>query len=240
MTSTDGLAKVIALFQNTMWLPDPGVVYLVLATVAANRLPGDPVWLLIIGPPSSGKSETLGALSGLPEVHYVSSVTEAGLLSGSPTREGGNATGGLLRLVGERGLIIASDFATLLNEHGSTRNRIFNCLREVFDGRLIRRLGTGGGRNYAWEGHAGFMGACTEAVDSSAIDLGLLGERFCYYRMPEVCAEDDWLASMVAGENAGHQPEIRTERASAVAAFSMAWYYRTYWQACPRMSSPAC
>ncbi len=143
---TDGMAKVVDLFQWTMWLPDPGVVYLVLATVAATRLPGDPVWLLLIGPPSSGKTEALDALSDLPEAHFASILTEAGLLSGSPTPDE-NATGGLLKLLGERGLIVAPDFGTLLNEHRSTRNRIFACLREVFDGQFIRWIGTKGGRN---------------------------------------------------------------------------------------------
>ena len=97
MTRPD-LASVVDLFQRTMWLPDPGVVHLVLGTVAANRLPGDPLWLLLVGPPSSGKTEILGSLCELAEVHPVSTFTEAGLLSGSPA--GAGATGGLLREVG--------------------------------------------------------------------------------------------------------------------------------------------
>jgi len=149
-----------------LWLPDPAVAYLVLAAVAANRLPGDPLWLLVVGPPSSGKTEMLDSLSDLAEFHAVSTFTEAGLLSGSSTKEGSSATGGLLRQLGERGLMVVSDFGTLLNEHGSTRNRLFACLREIFDGRFVRRLGTDGGRTFAWKGHAGFIGACTEAIDA--------------------------------------------------------------------------
>ena len=213
MTRPD-LESVVQLFQRTMWLPDPGVVYLVLGTVAANRLPGDPVWLLLVGPPSSGKTEVLGSLCELQEAHAVSTFTEAGLLSGSA---GGNgATGGLLREVGDRGLLVAFDFGTLLNEHHSTRNRLFACLREVYDGRFVRRLGTEGGRTFGWVGHAGFLGAVTEAIDAPAIDLGLLGERFSYYRIPSASAEDDFMACVVADENAGHQPEIRSHRAKEV------------------------
>jgi hypothetical protein len=218
VTPVPDLAYIVTLFQSTMWLTDPGIVYLVLATVAANRLPGDPLWVLIVGPPSSGKTEALGALSDLPEYHAVSTFTEAGLLSGSPSRDG-TATGGLLRQMGERGLIVASDFGTLLNEHGSTRNRIFACLREIFDGLFVRRLGTGGGQTFAWKGHAGFLGACTEAIDTPTVDLGLLGERFSYYRMPAVTSGDEFMACVVTEENAGHQPEIRAERARAVASF---------------------
>jgi hypothetical protein len=216
---TIDLAHVVDRFQRTLWLPDAGVVYLVLATVAANRLPGDPLWLLLVGPPSSGKTEALDALSELSEYHAVSTFTEAGLLSGSSTKEGSSATGGLLMQLGEAGLIVASDFGTLLNEHGSTRNRMFACLREVFDGKFVRRLGTDGGRTFAWAGHAGFMGACTEAVDSPSVDLGLLGERFSYYRMPASTPADDFLACVTADEHAGRQREIRAERSQLVADF---------------------
>ena len=219
MTKRVDLASVVDLFQRHLFLPDPGVVYLALATVAANRLTGDPLWLLVVGPPSSGKTEALDSLADVPETHAVSTFTEAGLLSGSSTKEGSSATGGLLMQLGDSGLIVASDFGTLLNEHGSTRNRLFACLREVFDSKFVRRLGTDGGRTFAWVGHAGFVGACTEAIDSPSIDLGLLGERFTYYRMPAVTANDDYLACLTADENAGSQPTIRAERSRLVAEF---------------------
>jgi hypothetical protein len=216
-TRTD-VQALIDLFQRTMWLPDPGIVTLVLGVVAANRLPGDPVWLLVVGPPSSGKTEVLGALYDLPECHPVSSLTEAGLLSGSLSKDQ-EATGGLLLQLGDRGLVLAPDFGTVLTEHASTRNRLFACLREVYDGRFVRRLGTAGGRTFAWRGHAGLIGACTEVIDTPAIDLGLLGERFTYYRIPRSTPDDDFVACLMAAENAGRQAEIRAERAAAVARF---------------------
>lgn len=212
--------EIVELFQRTMWLPDPGIIYITLATVAANGLPGDPIWVLLVGPPSSGKTETISALYNLSDVHPVSSFTEAGLLSGSISRdESGAVTGGLLVELGASGLILAPDFGTVLTEHASTRNRLFACLREVFDGRFTRRLGTQGGRTFEWRGHAGLLGACTEAIDTPTIDLGLLGERFSYYRIPKSTPDDDVLSLQVASDNAGRQPEIREERAAAVARF---------------------
>lgn len=158
-------------------------------------------------------------LDQLPEYHAVSTFSEAGLLSGSSVREGSPATGGLLMQLGERGLIVAPDFGTLLNEHGSTRNRMFALLREVFDGKLVRRLGTDGGRTFAWVGHAGFLAACTEAKDSSANDMGPLGERFTQYRMPPSTPADDFLSCVVADQNSGRQREIRAEGSRLVAEF---------------------
>ena len=131
--------------------------------------------------------------------------------------------------LGEAGLIVASDFGTLLNEHGSTRNRMFACLREVFDGKFVRRLGTDGGRTFVGLGRAGFLGACTEAVDSPSVDLGLLGERFSYYRMPISTPADDFLACVTADENAGRQREIRAERSEMIADFFAGFPLLTYY-----------
>ncbi len=109
-------------------------------------------------------------------------------------------------------MLVASDFGTLLNEHSSTRSRLFGCLREVYDGKFFRRLGTDGGRTFAWTGHAGFIGACTGGIDAPSIDLGTLGERFTYYRMPETTPEDEFVACVVSDEHAGHLGEIRAKR----------------------------
>lgn len=216
-----GIEDVVLAFQQHLYLPDPGIVYVVLATAVANRLAGDPVWLLVVGPPSSGKTEVLDSLVGMEGVHAVSAFTEAGLLSGSSTREGDTrATGGLLMQVGEEGLLVAKDFTTALQEHGSTKNRTFAVLREVFDGRFTRTLGTAGGRVFSWEGKLGFLGAVTEAIDTS--DLGLMGERFIYYRLPLATATDNFNACIVANENAGHQREIRRTWSRTVQQFLQA------------------
>jgi len=212
------LAGLVEKFERTLWLPDPSIVYATLGAVAANRLDGDPFWLMIVGASSSGKTVVLDSLSDLSEYHMASTITEAGLLSGATSRDP-NATGGLLDEVGERGLIVAPDFGTLLSEHAATRNRIFACLREVFDGKLVRRLGTNGGVPRAWMGHAGFLGAVTQAIDSPNLNLGLLGERFSYFRMPASTPNDEYLACVVADEHAGHQQQIRAGRSAAVAAF---------------------
>jgi len=51
-------------------------------------------------------------------------------------------TGGLLFEIGEHGLLVFNDLSVLLGEHGSTRPRIFGLMRELFDGELIRQVGT--------------------------------------------------------------------------------------------------
>ena len=63
-----GLAEVIRVFDKWLALNDKTPVNAMLGTVAANLLAGDPVWLGLIAPPSSAKTELLNSLSRLPYV----------------------------------------------------------------------------------------------------------------------------------------------------------------------------
>lgn len=47
-----------------------------------NRLQGEPVWLMLVGAPPSGKTELLMSLKEPPEVRVVGTLSEGGLLSG--------------------------------------------------------------------------------------------------------------------------------------------------------------
>ena len=171
--------------------------------------------------PPAGRPRRWLRLSDLPEVHAISTFTEAGLLSGSPTREGGTATGGFLRQIGDS---VASSWPPTSGPCSTSTARpgtgLFACLREVFDGRLDPATRYRRGQELR-------HGKVTPASSAPAprrwtrpsVDLGLLGERFSYYRMPAVTPADEYMACVVADENAGRQPEIRAERARAVAAF---------------------
>jgi hypothetical protein len=208
------LRDVISAFWEQFWMPDPGMVEIALGTVAANRLPGDPVWTWLVGPPSSGKSETLASISRLPEVHRVSVFTEAGLLSGSP---GDKGSGGLLFEIGERGLLVFNDLSVLLGEHGTTRPRIVGLMRELFDGELTRQVGTEGGQRLRWRGKVGLLGAVTEAVDG--LEIGLMGERIAYYRLPPIDVGEERRTGLFALEKVGRQREMRASIAETVERF---------------------
>jgi hypothetical protein len=100
---TPELQATVAEFRKHLDLADPGPLLVALATVAANRIDGDPVWLLQVGPPSSGKTEILQSLTALTDIHSIGQVTEAGLLSGSSTKDvEPGASGGLLMKIGNR------------------------------------------------------------------------------------------------------------------------------------------
>jgi hypothetical protein len=141
------VAEAIEVFQRWLYLPDPGALLAVLGAVAANRLDGDPIWLLLVGPPGGGKTEPLQAAVTLPDVHPVATLTEAALLSGTPKRDRAKgATGGVLRSIGEQGIILCKDFGSVLSMRRESRAEVLAALREVYDGSWTRPVGADGGR----------------------------------------------------------------------------------------------
>jgi hypothetical protein len=203
------LDDVVDEFRRHLFLPDLGLLYVVLATVVANRMEGDPVWMLLVGASSSGKSEMLNALKLLPEYHAISTFTEAGLLSGSSM-----GSPGLLQNMGDRGLMVFSDLTTILSKHRTDSEGVLGSLREVYDGSYMRWLGTGPRR---WEGHVGLLAGVTEMIDG--YDLGQLGERMLRFRLPQLNEEEhDQMSAMVLDDN--HKAQIfRKSRAQIVARF---------------------
>src|SRR4029077_4514066 len=88
----------------------------VIAVAAAHRLDGVPVWLLVVSGAGNAKTETVQALSGVGA--YVESTiqSEGALLSATSARERAHdATGGLLRKIGDTGILAVKDFTSILS-----------------------------------------------------------------------------------------------------------------------------
>jgi hypothetical protein len=209
------LAEVIETHRRWLYLPDPGSVCVVLGTVAANRLPGDPVWTLLVGPPGAGKSEPLQAISGLRDVYPAGTLTERALLSGTPKREQGKGSkGGLLREVDDFGILACKDFGSVLNIRREERAALLAALREIYDGSWTRHIGADGGRTLHWRGKLGLVGGATPAIDAHHGVMGVMGERFCFYRLPPASPVEQSRRSLA---QCGHEPEMRDELARAAA-----------------------
>jgi hypothetical protein len=178
------IGETLKVFQQWLVLDDLTPVYAVLGAAAANLLDGDPVWLGVIGPPSSAKTEILNSISTLPNVVQSATVTVAGLLSGTPKKQqDGAAKGGLLRQIGDFGIIALKDFTSVLSMHTETRAEVLAALREVYDGAWTRHIGSDGGRTLSWKGKVGLIFACTAALDSHYGVIGSMGDRFLLSRM---------------------------------------------------------
>src|SRR5262249_9736837 len=174
----------IKIFQRWLLLEAATPIYAAPGAAAANYLEGDPVWLGVIGPPSSAKTEILNATSMLPHVVQAATLTVAGLLSGTPKRQRATgAKGGLLQQIGEFGIITLKDFGSILSMHTETRAEVLAALREIYDGDWTRHIGSDGGRTLSWKGKVGLVFAATEVIDSHYAVIGAMGDRFLLSRL---------------------------------------------------------
>jgi Bifunctional DNA primase/polymerase, N-terminal len=216
----DAVAGCVDVYRRWLHLDDDGHVLFTLGTLAANLLEGDPVWGLLVGAPGCGKTETVAPLAGLPYVHEAAVLTEAALLSGSSTRDSERgATGGLLRQVDRFGVLLCKDLGSLLSMNRDARAAAMAALREVYDGRWARPVGTAGGRVLHWAGKCGLVGAVTPSIDRHHAVMGALGERFLLYRMGTEHPDQQARRRLA---NRSQECTMRAELAAAVAAVAAA------------------
>lgn len=174
--------------QKYQYLEDTNIIDVSVASIIANRLKlSDPVWLIIIGASSGGKSQIIRpiSLSDGAFIHKVDDITENTFLSGAKTKGGGN-TSLLLRPggVGNFGIISISDLTILLSKSGDARGVIMSQFRALFDGEMTKHSGSMD-KPLHWEGYLGVIAGSTPSVYTKFEEFSDLGERFIYYRMKE-------------------------------------------------------
>jgi hypothetical protein len=185
--TTSPVAEVEAIFARWIRDTDPIPTRAVLAAYVANRkLDGDPVWLMLVGGSGVGKTERLTPLAVMPDVILESSISgPAALLSGTGKKERAkDASGGILRkLPNGEGVLVLKDFTSIIDMHRDSRAEILAALREVYDGRWDRSVGTEGGRTLTWTGHLGLIAGCTTAIDAAHSVVSVMGTRFMLVRL---------------------------------------------------------
>jgi len=211
-----GLDAAHAVFRR--WLGDEydlDALDATLATAAAERLGGDPLWLLIVSGSGNAKTETVQALRGAGAYICSTIASDGALLSGTPHRSKiKGATGGLLREIGDRGLLVIKDVTSILSMNRDTRTSILAAIREIHDGHWIRYLGSDGGKTLEWSGRLVLVGAVTTKWDRAHDVVASMGDRFVICRMDS--SEGRLSAGRQARRNVDHEEQMRCELANAV------------------------
>lgn len=203
----------------TKWLGDDydiDAADTMMATIAAERLDGDPLWLLIVSGPGNAKTETVQAASGIGAIVTSTISSDAGLLSATPRKERAkDSTGGLLRLLEPRGVLVIKDVTSILSMDRNLRAAVLAALREVHDGSWYRDVGTDGGLRLQWKGRIAVIGAVTTAWDAAHSVVSTMGDRFVLIRVDSTAGRI--AAGRKAISNTGDETTMRSELASAVA-----------------------
>ena len=210
------LSDVREAFQRWLYLTenDVDVIDIVLATVVANRLPGERLWLFIVEAPGGGKTEILRSLRGLPETYFLSNLTEKTLISGYRSEKNPGRDPSLLPRLDKKVLIV-KDFTPVMDKPAKEQRRIFGDLRDQYDGFTDAGFGNIGQVNY--EVSFGFLAGVTTAIDRPrAVAEQELGDRYLKFRFH---VQDTEPAVRRAAANSGSELEMRKELASTVRKF---------------------
>lgn len=178
------IQNLIAKFSEFIEWAEYDLITITIGACLANMGEGDAVFLLIVGPPASGKTELIRSFVGCKGFYELSKVTAHTFVSGYIQR--GKSVGKdkslLIRLTneGKRNVMI-KDFTSILSERIENRSEIFSQLREIADGYCSQPFGTG--EDVRWKGKLGFIAGVTGIIDDSFSMRQVLGERFLQARI---------------------------------------------------------
>jgi hypothetical protein len=187
-----------------------------LAAEAVRRLDGDPLWVMVVSGSGNAKTETVQAFSGAGATIAATLSGESALLSATQKRDrSADATGGLLRTLGDSGTLVLKDFTSVLSMNRDRRAEVLGALREVYDGSWTRLVGAEGGRQLEWSGRVGLIAACTTAWDSHGAVVATMGDRFAVIRADS--REGRLGSGRQSLSNVGTETDMRRDLAAAVA-----------------------
>jgi len=185
------LKKEIEQYQ---YFEDTNIIDVSLASIISTRMElGDPIWMIIIGPSSGGKSQILRPLSltDTKFLHRIDDLTENTFLSGSKASKEPS----LLKRIGSKGMLVISDLTVLFSKSDEARATILSQFRMIYDGEMTKFSGNSD-TPITWKGSLGVIAGSTPNIYSKFEEVADMGERFIYWRMKDYDAEKATRLSM--------------------------------------------
>lgn len=192
---------------------DPYHLDVVLASAVDPMTKGVHIWLLDVGPPSSGKTAILKYLKHYKFFYQLDRWSATALISGALDEDTREPIGGLLMEIKGKTLV-NKDLTLLLQTRIDTKAEILAQLRSLYDDYLDYGYGNTRTRVHI-EARIGFMAGVTSVIDDELKFFRALGERFIFYRLRE--SEEE--ASARAIQNQPFEHEMDLEMTEAINSF---------------------
>lgn len=165
--------------QEWFYLEDDQLIEVLLGAAKANESAGPPVWLLLVAPPSTGKTTLVEPLGRLPGFFAVSALTSKTFASGLESPRGASVS--LLNRLPNPCTLVVKDFSPIQAVRPDQKADLLATLRDIYDGSYRKVFGNG--TEVSWRGKLGLIGAATNDIDRDQSIQAALGERFLHVRM---------------------------------------------------------
>lgn len=218
------LEEVYSVFQKWMYIEDTDPIDLVLATALSSQKKGTPVWMILVGASSGGKSQFIRALSDIPNAMLQDDITPNTLASGAKIK--GKKVEDLgMKLQGKSTVVLTSDLASLTSQNKDEKRKIWAKFRELFDGYIKRGTGNGVFIDYK-DCHVTWIFGATPTIRSEVLIYAQLGTRELMYelKLPE---NIDDLIMEKAWDNEDYEEQMKKEMQSVVRKFYKSHKYKT-------------
>jgi len=217
------LKEVYDTFKRWMYIEDTDPIDVALATAISSQKKGTPVWMIMVGASSGGKSQFIRALSDIPHSMVQDDITPNTLASGAKVK--GKKVEDLgSKLEGRSTIVLTSDLASLTSQNRDEKRKIWAKFRELFDGFIKKETGNGVVRDYK-DCHVTWIFGATPTIRSEVLIYAQLGTRELMYELTLPDNLDDLIMEK-AWENENYEEQMKNEMKAVVRKFYKSHIYQ--------------
>lgn len=187
-------------------------VVIMFATVLSIQLPGDPLWVFVVGPAGTGKTMFLNSFMMSPWCVFRSSLTPRSLISGYIND--GEDPSLIPQLTGR--CLVLKDYTEIMTMSADDREEMYGVLRGAYDGHAQKTFGNGVHREYD-DCYFSLLAGVTNAIHGD--NRAALGERFLKFTLLDGTAynPESHIRAAISGVRKEREVEKMLQR--VVAAF---------------------
>jgi hypothetical protein len=182
-----GISLLLRDVSNIVSLPEELVrcVFAVALSTKINLYP--PLWIMLVGVPSSAKTDLVSLLRRLEFVYFIDSFTMNPFASGYKPTGKGEKTYDLLPELNEK-CFVCKDYTTIFSLNEETTKKLLGELVSIYDGEFAKFSPTRGYKTY--KSSFSHIGCITPAaLNRHQKYLNIVGPRFLFYRIPALSDE---------------------------------------------------
>ncbi len=205
--------ETVAVYKQNMLMNEDLVdaLRVIFAVTLSTAVPGDPLWVYIVGPSGGGKTMLLTSLAASPRALVISTLSPKALVSGHRTEPDPSL---LPKLNGR--CAVFKDFTEVLSMHSVDKDFIWGTLRGAYDGSVYKPYGHGVVRDYK-SLHFSLLAGVTPKIHAD--NKSSLGERFLKYCIRSQSSGRERAQILAAMNNVAKEQQIDQDLRNAGGAF---------------------